>query len=308
MFFDHIKEMREMILATSAEDRKAALAKLLPHQRADFEGLFRAMKGFPVTIRTLDPPLHEFLPHDDKGQAEMAKEMKVTPQVIADRVKALHEFNPMLGFRGCRLGIVYPEITEMQARAIFEAACNVQKEGTQVEVEVMIPLVGFPSELKAQAKIVRDTAERVFKEKGVKVKYLVGTMIELPRSCIAADQIAKEAEFFSFGTNDLTQTALGMSRDDYGSFIRHYTEADIIGKDPFQVIDFDGVGGLMKIGVEKGRSARGELKIGICGEHGGEPDSVKFCYKIGLNYVSCSPFRVPIARLAAAQAALEAKK
>ncbi|MFO0841901.1 MAG: pyruvate, phosphate dikinase [Gemmataceae bacterium] len=308
MFFDHIKEMREMILATTAEDRKKALAKLLPHQRADFEGLFRAMKGYPVTIRTLDPPLHEFLPHDEKGQAEMAREMGVTPQVIADRVKALHEFNPMLGFRGCRLGIVYPEITEMQARAIFEAACNVQKEGVKVEPEVMIPLVGFPSELKAQAKIVRDAAEAVFKEKGVKVSYLVGTMIELPRACVAADQIAKEAEFFSFGTNDLTQTGLGMSRDDYGSFIRHYTETDVIGKDPFQVIDFDGIGGLMKIGVEKGRSARPELKIGICGEHGGEPDSVKFCYKVGLNYVSCSPFRVPIARLAAAQAALEAKK
>jgi len=305
MFFDHIKEMREMILAGSVEDRRKALAKLLPFQRADFEGLFRAMKGYPVTIRTLDPPLHEFLRHDDKGQAEMAREMRVSKEVIAERVKALHEFNPMLGFRGCRLGIVYPEITEMQARAIFEAACNVAKEGGKVEPEVMIPLVGFLPELKAQAKIVHATAELVFAEKGVKVPYLCGTMIELPRACIVADQIAREAQFFSFGTNDLTQTGLGMSRDDYGSFIRHYLENDLIPRDPFQTIDFDGVGGLMRIGVEKGRATRKDLKIGICGEHGGDPDSVKFCHKIGLNYVSCSPFRVPIARLAAAQAALE---
>jgi pyruvate,orthophosphate dikinase len=265
------------------------------------------MKGYPVTIRTLDPPLHEFLPHDDKGQAEVARDMGVPKEKIAERVKALHEFNPMLGFRGCRLGIVYPEITEMQARAIFEAACNVHKEGIKVEPEVMIPLVGFLPELKVQAKIVRDTAEKVFAEKGVKVAYLVGTMIELPRACVVADQIAKEAEFFSFGTNDLTQTTLGMSRDDYGSFIRHYLEADLIPRDPFQTIDFDGVGGLMALGVERGRKTRAQLKIGICGEHGGDPDSVKFCHKIGLNYVSCSPFRVPIARLAAAQAALVEK-
>jgi pyruvate,orthophosphate dikinase len=308
MFFDHIKEMREMILAETPEDRKKALAKLLPFQRADFEGLFKAMKGYPVTIRTLDPPLHEFLPHDEKGQAEVAKELGISTQKVAERVKSLHEFNPMLGFRGCRLGIVYPEITEMQARAIFEAACNVAKGGMKVEPEVMIPLVGFPAELKAQAKIVRDTAEKVFAEKGVKVPYLVGTMIELPRACIVADQIAKEAEFFSFGTNDLTQTGLGMSRDDYGSFIRVYLEHDLVPRDPFQTIDFDGVGGLMQIGVERGRKTRGDLKIGICGEHGGEPDSVKFCHRIGLNYVSCSPFRVPIARLAAAQAALAGKK
>ena len=307
MFFNHIKEMREMILAETPETRKAALAKLLPFQRADFAGLFKAMKGMPVTIRTLDPPLHEFLPHDEKGQAEMAKELGVPVEKIKERVKGLHEFNPMLGFRGCRLGIVYPEITEMQARAIFEAACDVQKSGTPVEPEVMIPLVAFLPEFKAQAKIVRETAEKVFAEKGVKVKYLVGTMIELPRACIAAGDIAKEAEFFSFGTNDLTQTGLGMSRDDYGSFIRHYAEADIVPKDPFQVIDFDGIGGLMQIGVERGRGSRKDLKIGICGEHGGEPDSVKFCHKIGLNYVSCSPFRVPIARLAAAQAALAKK-
>ncbi len=304
MFFDHIKDMRQMILSETAEDRKKALAELLQYQRADFEGIFRAMKGLPVTIRTLDPPLHEFLPHDARGQAEVAKELGVKPGVVAERVKALHEFNPMLGFRGCRLGIVYPEITEMQARAIFEAACNVQKEGVKVEPEIMIPLVGFLPELKAQAKLVRDTAEQVFKEKGVKVAYLVGTMIELPRACVVADQIAREAEFFSFGTNDLTQTGLGMSRDDYGSFIRVYMENDLLPRDPFQTIDFDGVGGLMRTGVEKGRATRGDLKIGICGEHGGDPDSVKFCHQIGLNYVSCSPFRVPIARLAAAQAAL----
>jgi pyruvate,orthophosphate dikinase len=307
MFFDHIREMREMILAETPEDRKKALAKLLPFQRQDFEGIFRAMKGHPVTIRTLDPPLHEFLPHDEKGQAEVARDLGVSPQKIAERVKGLHEFNPMLGFRGCRLGIVYPEITEMQARAIFEAACNVAKDGSKVEPEVMIPLVGFLPELKAQAKIVHDTAAKVFAEKGIKVPYLVGTMIELPRAAVCADQIAQEAQFFSFGTNDLTQTTLGMSRDDYGSFIRVYLEKDLIPRDPFQTIDFDGVGGLMRIGVEKGRQTRGDLKIGICGEHGGDPDSVKFCHRIGLNYVSCSPFRVPIARLAAAQAALEKK-
>ncbi len=304
MFFDHIMPMREMILAETVAERKKALAKLLPFQRSDFAGLFRAMKGFPVTIRTLDPPLHEFLPHDDKGQAEVAKELGVPAKKIAERVKALHEFNPMLGFRGCRLGIVFPEITEMQARAIFEAACDVAKEGIKVEPEVMIPLVAYLPELKAQAKIVNDTAAKVFEEKGIKVPYLVGTMIELPRACIVADQIARDAQFFSFGTNDLTQTGLGMSRDDYGSFIRHYMENDLVPRDPFQTIDFDGVGGLMKIGVDKGRSTKSDLKIGICGEHGGEPDSVKFCHKIGLNYVSCSPFRVPIARLAAAQAVL----
>jgi pyruvate,orthophosphate dikinase len=304
MFFDHIQPMREMILADTAEARKKALAKLLPYQRQDFEGLFKAMKGLAVTIRTLDPPLHEFLPHDAKGQAEVAKDLGVKPEVIADRVKGLHEFNPMLGFRGCRLGIVYPEITEMQCRAIFEAACNVQQSGIKVEPEIMIPLVGFLPELREQAKIVHETAKKVFAEKGVTVTYLVGTMIELPRACVVADQIAKQAQFFSFGTNDLTQTTLGMSRDDYGSFIRHYLEHDLVPRDPFQSIDVDGVGSLMNMGVEKGRATRGDLKIGICGEHGGDPDTVKFCHKIGLNYVSCSPFRVPIARLAAAQAAL----
>jgi pyruvate,orthophosphate dikinase len=304
MFFDHIQPMREMILADTPEARKKALAKLLPYQRQDFEGLFKAMNGLPVTIRTLDPPLHEFLPHDAKGQAEVAKELGVKQEIIAERVKALHEFNPMLGFRGCRLGIVYSEITEMQCRAIFEAACNVQQSGIKVEPEIMIPLVGFLPELREQAKIVHETAKKVFAEKGASVTYLVGTMIELPRACVVADQIAKEAQFFSFGTNDLTQTTLGMSRDDYGSFIRHYLERDLVPRDPFQSIDVDGVGGLMKMGVEKGRSTRGDLKIGICGEHGGDPDTVKFCHKIGLNYVSCSPRRVPIARLAAAQAAL----
>jgi pyruvate,orthophosphate dikinase len=304
MFFNHIDAMREMILAENVEARKVALSKLLPHQRADFEGLFRVMKGFPVTIRTLDPPLHEFLPNTPEQQKELSAKIKVPVETIERRVKELHELNPMLGFRGCRLGIVFPEITEMQARAIIEAACNVQKEGIKVEPEIMIPLVGFLPELKAQDKIVRETAEKVFAEKGVKVKYLVGTMIELPRAAVVADQIAKEAEFFSFGTNDLTQTTLGMSRDDYGSFIRVYLENDIVPKDPFQTIDVDGVGSLMQMGVEKGRATRPDLKVGICGEHGGDPDTVKFCHKIGLNYVSCSPFRVPIARLAAAQAAL----
>ena len=307
MFFDHIREMREMILATTPEARKAALAKLLPFQREDFAGLFRAMKGHPVTIRTLDPPLHEFLPHDEKGQNEMAKELGVSIDEIHNRVKALHEFNPMLGFRGCRLGIVFPEITAMQARAILEAACIVKKEGAEVHPEIMIPLVGFKKEFELQAKVVHDTAAEVFKEKGITVEYIVGTMIELPRAAMAADTIAEKAQFFSFGTNDLTQTGLGISRDDYGSFVRQYIEGDIFKKDPFQVIDFEGIGQLMETAVAKGRKVKKDLKLGICGEHGGEPDSVKFCHSIGLNYVSCSPFRVPIARLAAAQAVLEEK-
>ena len=309
MFFDHILPMREMILSSNTEQRKAALEKLLEFQRSDFAGIFRAMKGKPVTIRTLDPPLHEFLPTLDQKdkQKEVAKMIGVSPKSIEKRIKELHELNPMLGFRGCRLGNVFPEITEMQARAIIEAACDVANEGIAVEPEIMIPLVGFLPELKAQVKLVHAIAEMVFAEKGTRVKYLVGTMIELPRACVAAAEIATEAEFFSFGTNDLTQTTLGISRDDYGSFIRHYIENDLVKKDPFQVIDFDGVGALMKLGVEKGRSVKPDLKIGICGEHGGEPDSVKFCHRLGLNYVSCSPFRVPIARLAAAQAVLEEK-
>jgi pyruvate,orthophosphate dikinase len=311
MFFDHLEPMQEMILAESPEARQRALEKLLPIQRADFEGIFRALRGLPVTIRTLDPPLHEFLPNPEKDGEEypvkvkaVAGQLGVSVAQVEARIKALHEQNPMLGFRGCRLGIVYPEITAMQCRAIFEAACNVQAAGVPVEPEIMIPLVGGLPELKAQAKIVREVAEKVFAEKKVKVKYLLGTMIELPRACAVADQIAREAEFFSFGTNDLTQTTLGMSRDDYGSFIRHYLESDLVPRDPFQTIDFDGVGALMRLAVEKGRQTRPEIKLGICGEHGGDPDSVKFCHKIGLNYVSCSPFRVPIARLAAAQAAL----
>jgi pyruvate,orthophosphate dikinase len=307
MFFDHIAEMREMIMAATTEAREAALAKLLPFQRADFVGLFKAMAGRPVTIRLLDPPLHEFLPQDRDGQKEMAKVLGETVEEVARRVHELHESNPMLGHRGCRLGIVYPEITAMQARAIFEAAVQVKKEGGKVHPEVMIPLAGFLKEVQNQEKIVRATAAKVFAETGVTLEYLVGTMIEVPRACVTADQIAKSAEFFSFGTNDLTQTTLGMSRDDYGPFISVYTDpkkADILHADPFATIDQEGVGALMKMAVEKGRATRKDLKIGICGEHGGDPDSVKFCHRIGLNYVSCSPFRVAVARLAAAQAAL----
>jgi pyruvate,orthophosphate dikinase len=307
MFFDHIDEFREMILADDLPARQKALAKLLPFQRKDFAGLFREMNGRPVTIRLLDPPLHEFLPHDKAAQAELGKKLGISAETVAERVHSLHESNPMLGHRGCRLGIVYPEITAMQARAIFEAAVEVKKAGITVEPEVMIPLVGFLAEFKDQEKIVRAQAEAVFKETGVTLKYLVGTMIEVPRAAICADQIAQSAEFFSFGTNDLTQTGLGISRDDYGTFIGYYREHDIIGSDPFQTIDQDGIGGLMKIGVSGGRSSRSDLKIGICGEHGGDPASVMFCHRIGLNYVSCSPFRVPIARLAAAQAAIAEK-
>jgi pyruvate,orthophosphate dikinase len=304
MFFGHIGEFREMILATDVESREKALAKLLPFQRDDFAGLFRAMQGRPVTIRLLDPPLHEFLPHDQATQHELAQKLKLAPEQIAKRVKELHESNPMLGHRGCRLGIVYPEITAMQARAIFEAACIVKAEGIDVHPEVMVPLVGFETEFKDQEKVIRAQADAVFAEKKTKIDYMVGTMIEVPRAAVAADQIAKGAEFFSFGTNDLTQTTLGISRDDYGAFITYYREHDIIGNDPFQTIDQEGVGSLMKQGVAGGRKTRPELKIGICGEHGGDPASVMFCHRIGLDYVSCSPFRVPIARLAAAQAAL----
>jgi pyruvate,orthophosphate dikinase len=307
MFFDHINDFREMILAENLPDREKALAKLLPHQRKDFDGIFRAMQGKPVTIRLLDPPLHEFLPHSGDEQTELAKIIGVKAEAIKRRVEELHEFNPMLGHRGCRLGIVYPEITRMQARAIFEAACDVKKDGIDVHPEVMIPLAGFATEFADQEKIVRETADVVFNEKGVKVNYLVGTMVELPRAAICADQIAKRAEFFSFGTNDLTQTTLGMSRDDYGGFINEYRERDILPNDPFQTIDRDGVGGLMKIAVAGGQKSRPDIKLGICGEHGGDPASVMFCHEIGLNYVSCSPFRVPIARLAAAQAAVAEK-
>ncbi len=309
MFFDHLDEIREMILARSADVRKQAVDKLLPFQREDFAGLFRAMQNRPVTIRLLDPPLNEFLSHRHLSEqpelAEtLAKSIGTTPEAIHQRIDELHEENPMLGHRGCRLGIVFPEITAMQARAVFEAACIVKKEGIDVHPEVMIPLVGFLTEFKNQEEIVRAQAKAVFEETGITVDYLVGTMIEVPRAALCADQIATAAEFFSFGTNDLTQTALGMSRDDYGGFIGFYQENDIIGADPFQTIDRDGVGRLMKIGVEGGRSTRENLKLGICGEHGGEPASVMFCHEIGLDYVSCSPRRVPVARLAAAQRAL----
>lgn len=310
MFFGEgkITPMREMILADNVDQRKKALAKLLPLQREDFEGIFRAMNGLPVTIRTIDPPLHEFLPHDKATQRFIAHEMGVRYEKVHRRVQELHEFNPMLGFRGCRLGIIYPEITEMQSRAIFEAAANIIKEGTDVFPEIMIPLVGNVLELEDQAAIVHKTAKAVMTEKKLKFKYHVGTMIEVPRGALTADKIAGVAEFFSFGTNDLTQTTIGISRDDSNRYLIPYVEKDIYAKDPFESIDQEGVGELMKIAVQKGRSTKSRLKIGICGEHGGEPASVEFCHRIGLDYVSCSPYRVPIARLAAARAALKSMK
>jgi pyruvate,orthophosphate dikinase len=313
MFFaeDRIEFMRAMILATTEKDRRAALKKLLPMQRADFTGVFRAMDGFPVTIRTLDPPLHEFLPSREelmvqigvleatKPRSPKLKELKT----LLKRVNDLHELNPMLGHRGCRLGITYPEITEMQVRAIFEAACNVAKNGVKVFPEIMIPLVGTLKELANQVAIVRRVAAEVFAEKERKVEYMVGTMIELPRAALVADEIAKEAEFFSFGTNDLTQTTFGFSRDDINKFLPTYLGEGILKQDPFAVLDREGVGQLVRMGTERGRKTREKLKVGICGEHGGEPSSVEFCYLVGMNYVSCSPFRVLTARLAAAQAA-----
>jgi pyruvate,orthophosphate dikinase len=307
MFFegDRIVAVREMILADDEEGRRKALAKLLPMQRGDFAELFEIMSGLPVTIRLLDPPLHEFLPQTEAEIEEVAASMGVDAQKLRRRAAELHEFNPMLGFRGCRLGLVYPEISEMQARAVFEAAATVQKQGIKVKTEVMIPLVGFKRELDLQVELVHRVAKEVMKEKNVKLSYLVGTMIEVPRGALTADEIAESAQFFSFGTNDLTQTCLGMSRDDSGSFLPPYQELEIVRKNPFASIDQSGVGQLMKIAVEKGRSTRPDIKLGICGEHGGDPDSVKFCHRLGLTYVSCSPFRVPVARLAAAQAALE---
>ncbi|HET6961590.1 MAG TPA: putative PEP-binding protein, partial [Terriglobia bacterium] len=307
MFFGEgkIGPMREMILADTVEQRRAALDKLLPLQRADFEGIFSAMDGKPVTIRTIDPPLHEFVPHEEAAQRELADQMGISYEKVHQKVESLHEFNPMLGFRGCRLGIVFPEITEMQSRAIFQAAANVRKQGKKVEPEVMIPLVGNVKELEHQAAIVRRVADEVMKTEKVKLSYLVGTMIEVPRGALTADEIAEVAEFFSFGTNDLTQTTLGVSRDDSGRFLVPYVQMDIYNKDPFEAIDRSGVGELMKIAIAKGRDARPGMKIGICGEHGGEPSSVEFCHSIGQDYVSCSPFRVPIARLAAARAALK---
>ena len=307
MFFEgmKIKAMREMILAENEAGRRKALEKILPYQQADFEGIFEVMDGFPVTVRLLDPPLHEFVPHDEKGQKEMAEAMGLPLQKIQQRVEELHEQNPMLGHRGCRLGNTYPEITEMQTRAILGAALKLKSKGIKIIPEIMVPLVGIKKEFLEQERIIRDTAEKLFAEKGDRIDYKVGTMIEVPRATLIADQIAENAEFFSFGTNDLTQMTFGFSRDDIASFVPEYIEKKIIEKDPFQVLDQEGVGQLIKLGVEKGRSTRSDLKVGICGEHGGEPSSIEFCYRVGMNYVSCSPFRVPIARLAAAQAALK---
>jgi pyruvate,orthophosphate dikinase len=309
MFFegDRIDAMREMILAETLEARKAALAKLLPYQRDDFAGIFRALKGYPATIRFLDPPLHEFLPHTPEQQKDLGKKLGISAEKIHQRVEQLHEFNPMLGFRGCRLGIEFAEISEMQARAVFEAAAIVQQEGIKVLPEVMIPLVGFKKEFDLQAEIVNRVAKEVQAEKKVKLKYLVGTMIEIPRGALTADEIAQTAEFFSFGTNDLTQTGLGMSRDDSGSFLPHYAELEIVKSNPFATIDTTGVGQLVEIAVERGRKTRPSLKLGICGEHGGDPKSIHFFEKVKLDYVSASPYRVPVARLAAAQAALSEK-
>jgi len=307
MFFDpkRIIEMRKMILAKNELDRRKAVMKLLPFQKEDFKGILKTMAGRPVTIRLLDPPLHEFLTLDDDQVQTLAKELNVSPQKINNRINSLHEFNPMLGHRGCRLGVAYPEITEMQARAIFEATAELTQNGIKAMPEVMIPLVGTHSEYEHQEKIVRSAAERVSQETGVTFGYLIGTMIELPRACLTANKIAEKAEFFSFGTNDLTQTTYGFSRDDIGGFLPNYLENNILSHDPFQSLDQEGVGQLITMAVEKGKQVRKKLKIGICGEHGGDPSSVEFCYKNGLDYVSCSPFRVPIARLAAAQSALK---
>jgi len=307
MFFEaeKIVAMREMILSQTAEGREKALEKILPYQKADFKGIFKAMDGCPVNVRLLDPPLHEFVPHDLKGQQEMAEAMGVTVEYIQQRVHSLAEANPMLGHRGCRLGNTYPEITAMQTRAILGAACELKKEGFDPHPEIMVPLTGILYEFEAQEKVIRETAAKVFAEEGVEVPFKVGTMIEIPRAALTANRIASRAEYFSFGTNDLTQMTFGYSRDDIASFLPVYLEKKILKVDPFQVIDQNGVGQLVEMAVEKGRQVRPELKCGICGEHGGEPSSVKFCHKVGLNYVSCSPFRVPIARLAAAQAAVE---
>ena len=307
MFFDNEKivAMREMILAETAEGRRKALAKLLPYQKDDFKGIFKAMDGYPVNIRLLDPPLHEFVPHDLKGQEEMAQAMGVTLEHIRQRVDSLCEHNPMLGHRGCRLGNTYPEITQMQTRAIMTAAVELKKEGYNPFPEIMVPLTGILYEFEAQEQVIRAEAEAVFEETGITIPYKVGTMIEIPRAALTADKIASRAEYFSFGTNDLTQMTFGYSRDDIASFLPVYLEKKILTVDPFQVLDQNGVGQLIKMAVEKGRSVRPDIRTGICGEHGGEPSSVKFCAKIGMDYASCSPFRVPIARLAAAQAAIE---
>jgi len=309
MFFDgnRIDAVREMILAGDREGRELALAKLLPMQKEDFKGIFKAMREKPVTIRTLDPPLHEFLPTEEKDIQKLAVKMNVSVEQLQAKVVSLHEANPMLGHRGCRLGVTYPEITQMQARAIMEAACEIAREGMEVHPEIMIPLVGDVGEFKNQRDIVEAVARKVMEEYGVKVEYRIGTMIEIPRGALTADEIAKHAEFFSFGTNDLTQTTFGISRDDAGKFLPAYMMNKIWEYDPFARLDQKGVGLLMEIAVQKGRSTRPDIKIGICGEHGGDPSSVEFCHRIGLDYVSCSPYRVPIATLAAAQAAIREK-
>ena len=307
MFFDNEKivAMREMILADDIEGRRKALNKLLPYQKEDFKAIFKTMDGYPVNVRLLDPPLHEFVPHDKKGQAIMAEEMGVTPEYIKQRVDSLYEHNPMLGLRGCRLGNTYPEITQMQTRAILTAACELKKEGFDPHPEIMVPLIGILYEFEAQEKVIRQEAAAIFAEQGVEVEFKIGTMIEIPRAALTSNRIATRAEYFSFGTNDLTQMTFGYSRDDIATFLPIYLEKKILKVDPFQVLDRAGVGQLIQMSVEKGRSVRPSLKCGICGEHGGEPSSVHFCHEVGLDYVSCSPFRVPIARLAAAQAAVE---
>jgi len=308
MFFEgeRIWAVREFVLAEDRKGREKAISKLLPYQRADFEGIFKAMKDLPVTIRLLDPPLHEFIPQDGPGQKEMARRLKVPVEVVANRVKQLHEMNPMLGHRGCRLSITYPELCVMQARAIIEAACNVEKKNRiKVLPEIMVPLIGTKAEFLFLEKIIRETADAIIRDRKSKVKYLVGTMIEIPRAALTADEVAESAEFFSFGTNDLTQMTFGFSRDDIGVFLPDYLKEKILPSDPFQHIDETGVGQLVQMAVKKGRDSRPGLKCGICGEHGGDPASVKFCHKAGLNYVSCSPYRVPIARLAAAQASIK---
>jgi pyruvate,orthophosphate dikinase len=307
MFFEgeKIKAMREMILAETTKEREVALAKLLPFQKADFVGIFKAMEGLHVTVRLLDPPLHEFVPHDAKGQQMLAEAMGKTVEAVQRRVKSLEEFNPMLGHRGCRLGNTYPEITKMQTTAILGAALELKKEGKVIYPEIMVPLVGIINEFEEQKNAIVEAAEALFAAEGDRVEYTIGTMIEIPRAALTADQIAQQAQFFSFGTNDLTQMTFGYSRDDVNSFLPIYLRKKILKNDPFQVLDQTGVGQLVEMATNKGRGVNPDLKCGICGEHGGEPESVKFCHRVGLNYVSCSPFRVPIARLAAAQAAIE---
>ncbi|HKK12587.1 MAG TPA: putative PEP-binding protein, partial [Flavobacteriaceae bacterium] len=307
MFFevDRIKAMREMILADTVKGRKKALEELLPMQRSDFEGIFEAMHDLPVTIRLLDPPLHEFVPHQVETQRILAEEMHISLQAVKSKVAELEEFNPMLGHRGCRLGNTYPEITEMQTRAIIEAALNLKAKGITAKPEIMVPLVGTYNEFVEQERIIRETADKIFKERQDKIDFLVGTMIEIPRAALMADVIAKNAEFFSFGTNDLTQMTFGYSRDDANKFLPIYLAKGILKQDPFEVLDQEGVGQLVAMGTQRGRQTRPNLKVGICGEHGGEPSSVEYCYSVGMNYVSCSPFRVPIARLASAQAVIK---